>query len=74
MTTTVMGEGTVLSTRVFNRRRPSGATAYCGDYSGQVIPGLYCGGESAGGCSHHGRGRAITQGYIAGKEAASERA
>lgn len=42
------------------------------DYNGQVIPGLYCGGESAGGCSQHGQGRAITQGYIAGREAASE--
>ena len=43
------------------------------DFHGQVIPGLYCGGESAGGCSQHGQGRAITQGYIAGKEAASEK-
>ncbi|MBI2188796.1 MAG: FAD-binding protein [Acidobacteria bacterium] len=43
------------------------------DVSGQVIPGLYCGGESAGGCSQHGQGRAITQGFIAGKEAAHER-
>lgn len=43
------------------------------DIKGQVIPGLYCGGESAGGCSQHGQGRAITQGYIAGTEAAGER-
>lgn len=43
------------------------------DFSGQVIPGLYCGGETAGGCSQHGQGRAITQGFIAGKEAAAER-
>jgi hypothetical protein len=43
------------------------------DFHGQVIPGLYCGGESAGGCSQHGQGRAITQGYIAGKEAAGEK-
>ena len=42
------------------------------DWNGQVIRGLYCGGESAGGCSQHGQGRAITQGYIAGKEAAGE--
>ena len=42
------------------------------DFKGQVIPGLYCGGESAGGCSQHGQGRAITQGFIAGKEAAGE--
>jgi hypothetical protein len=42
-------------------------------FNGQAIPGLYCGGESAGGCSQHGQGRAITQGYIAGKEAANEK-
>jgi succinate dehydrogenase/fumarate reductase flavoprotein subunit len=42
------------------------------DFNGHVIPGLYCGGESAGGCSQHGQGRAITQGYIAGKAAAEE--
>jgi hypothetical protein len=38
-----------------------------------LIQGLYCGGESAGGCSQHGQGRAITQGFIAGKEAALEK-
>jgi hypothetical protein len=43
------------------------------DFNGQVIPGLYCGGESAGGCSQHGQGRAITQGFVAGKEAAGEK-
>jgi hypothetical protein len=43
------------------------------DFHGQVIAGLYCGGESAGGCSQHGQGRAITQGFIAGKEAALEK-
>ncbi len=42
------------------------------DMKGEVIPGLYCGGESAAGCSQHGVGRAITQGYIAGKEAAAQ--
>jgi hypothetical protein len=42
------------------------------DMKGQVIPGLYCGGESAGGCSQHGQGRCITQGYIAGREAAMQ--
>jgi succinate dehydrogenase/fumarate reductase flavoprotein subunit len=42
------------------------------DTGGQVIPGLYCGGESAGGCSQHGLGRCTTQGYIAGAEAAKE--
>ena len=42
------------------------------DMQGQVIPGLYCGGESAAGCSQHGLGRCTTQGYIAGAEAAKE--
>jgi hypothetical protein len=42
------------------------------DLQGQVIPGLYCGGESAGGCSQHGQGRCITQGFIAGQAAAEE--
>jgi len=37
------------------------------DMNGQVIPGLYCGGESAGGFSQHGLARAICQGYIAGR-------
>ncbi len=36
------------------------------DMSGSVIPGLYCGGESAGGFSQHGLARATCQGYIAG--------
>ncbi|QQO09997.1 FAD-dependent oxidoreductase [Breznakiella homolactica] len=36
---------------------------------GDIIPGLYCGGESAGGCSQHGLARCLCQGYIAGKEA-----
>jgi succinate dehydrogenase/fumarate reductase flavoprotein subunit len=40
------------------------------DLQGQVIPGLYCGGESAGGFSQHGLARAIVQGLIAGKHAA----
>jgi succinate dehydrogenase/fumarate reductase flavoprotein subunit len=43
------------------------------DMQGQVIPGLYCGGESAGGFNQHGLGRCVTQGYIAGKYAAAER-
>jgi succinate dehydrogenase/fumarate reductase flavoprotein subunit len=42
------------------------------DKKGEVIPGLYCGGESAAGCSQHGVGRCITQGYIAGALAAAE--
>jgi succinate dehydrogenase/fumarate reductase flavoprotein subunit len=42
------------------------------DMNGQVIPGLYCAGESAGGFNQHGLGRCTTQGYIAGKNAAAE--
>jgi hypothetical protein len=40
------------------------------DLSGQVIPGLYCGGESAGGFSLHGLARCVVQGRIAGRHAA----
>jgi hypothetical protein len=39
------------------------------DMNGEVIPGLYCGGESAGGFSQHGLARAACQGYIAGRHA-----
>ena len=42
------------------------------DMSGEVIPGLYCGGESAGGFSEHGLARAICQGYIAGRHASEQ--
>jgi succinate dehydrogenase/fumarate reductase flavoprotein subunit len=42
------------------------------DLNGQVIAGLYCGGESAGGFSLHGLARAVCQGYIAGMHAARE--
>jgi hypothetical protein len=42
------------------------------DMQGQVIPGLYCGGESAGGFNQHGLGRCTAQGYIAGTYAAVE--
>lgn len=38
------------------------------DMAGNVIPGLYCGGESAGGCTQHGLGRCLTAGYIIGGE------
>jgi len=41
------------------------------DMNGQIIPGLYCGGESAGGFSQHGLARATCQGYIAGHHALS---
>lgn len=43
------------------------------DMQGQVVPGLYCGGESAGGFNQHGLGRCTAQGYIAGRNAAAER-
>ena len=43
------------------------------DMNGQVIPGLYCGGESAGGFNQHGLGRCTTQGFIAGKNAVGEK-
>lgn len=39
------------------------------DMNGGVIPGLYGGGESAGGFSQHGLARAVCQGYIAGRHA-----
>lgn len=42
------------------------------DLFGEVIPGLYCCGESSGGQRIHGLGRVITSGYIAGKNAALE--
>jgi hypothetical protein len=42
------------------------------DLSGQVVPGLYCAGESAGGFNQHGLGRCTTQGFIAGRNAAKE--
>jgi succinate dehydrogenase/fumarate reductase flavoprotein subunit len=41
------------------------------DLKGDVIAGLYCGGESAGGFSMHGLARAVVQGRIAAKHAAS---
>ena len=44
------------------------------DLSGEVIPGLYCGGESAGGFSQHGLARCVVQGRIAGIKAAAEKA
>lgn len=40
------------------------------DLNGKVIPGLYCGGESAGGFSQHGLARCTVQGRIAGRNAA----
>ena len=40
------------------------------DLWGQVIPGLYCGGETAGGFNQHGLAKSVTFGRIAGREAA----
>ena len=44
------------------------------DIQGEVIPGLYAGGEASGGGSQHGIGRASVHGYIAGTNAAQEQA
>lgn len=43
------------------------------DMRGEIIPGLYCGGESAGGFSMHGLPRCTCQGMIAGREAGGEK-
>jgi hypothetical protein len=42
------------------------------DMNGNVIPGLYAGGESSGAGRQHGIGRASVQGYIAATSAATE--
>ena len=42
------------------------------DTQGEVIPGLYAGGEASGGGAQHGIGRATVHGYIAGTNAAQE--
>ncbi len=42
------------------------------DLNGEVIPGLYCAGESAGGFSEHGIARCVVGGLIAGSSAAAE--
>ena len=42
------------------------------DMRGEVIAGLYCGGEFAGGFSMHGLPRAVCQGFIAGRNAAAQ--
>ena len=42
------------------------------DRAGQIIRGLYCAGESAGGFSQHGLARALVQGLIAGRYAIRE--
>jgi succinate dehydrogenase/fumarate reductase flavoprotein subunit len=43
------------------------------DMKGEVIPNLYCGGESAGGFSMHGLARCLCQGFIAGHNAHAEK-
>jgi len=40
------------------------------DLWGNPIPGLYCGGETAGGFNQHGLAKSLTFGRIAGREAA----
>ncbi len=40
------------------------------DTRGQIIPGLYCAGESQGGFAQHGLGRCLVFGRIAGRDAA----
>ena len=43
------------------------------DTKGEIIPGLYAGGEASGGGWQHGIGRASVHGYIAGTNAVQER-
>lgn len=42
------------------------------DMQGEVIPGLYAGGEAVGGFNKHGLGKGHVHGYIAGTHAAGE--
>ncbi len=42
------------------------------DMQGEVIPGLYAGGEAVGGFNKHGLGKGHVHGYIAGTEAAKD--
>jgi hypothetical protein len=42
------------------------------DMQGDVIPGLFAGGEAAGGFDKHGLGKGTVQGFIAGTQAAGE--
>ena len=46
------------------------AQAQVMDIHGDVIPGLYCAGESQGGFAQHGLGRCLVFGRIAGRDAA----
>ena len=43
-----------------------------GRNGGQVIPGLYAGGEAVGGFQKHGLGKGHVHGFIAGTNAAAE--
>ena len=43
------------------------------DMKGEVIPGLYAGGEAVGGLNKHGLGKGHVQGYVAGTSVAEER-
>ena len=54
--------------RIFDPRRTEEYQVM--DIQGQVIPGLYCAGESQGGFAQHGLGRALVFGRIAGRDAA----
>jgi urocanate reductase len=40
------------------------------DLKGEVIPGLYCAGESAGGFAKHGLAKGVVMGRVAGRDAA----
>ncbi len=42
------------------------------DMEGEVIPGLYAGGEAVGGFNKHGLGKGHVHGFIAGTHAAQE--
>ncbi len=42
------------------------------DMQGQVIPGLYAGGEAVGGFNKHGLGKGHVQGYVAGTHVVGE--
>jgi predicted oxidoreductase len=42
------------------------------DMRGEVIPGLYAGGEAVGGFQKHGLGKGHVHGFIAGTNAAAE--
>ena len=43
------------------------------DMQGEVIPGLYAGGEAVGGFNKHGLGKGHVHGYVAGTHAAADR-